>query len=57
MIEKLEETLKIVSGYDQEIPQLQTADKPDGTARKSHTTIERHQEDKQAKHLALFSPS
>ena len=30
---------KIVSEYDQEIPQSQTADIHDDTARKSHTTI------------------
>ena len=35
------------SEYDQEIPQLQTADKTHGTARKSHSTITRHQEDNQ----------
>ena len=35
----------IVSEYDQEIPQSQTADNP-GTARKSRSTITRHQEDK-----------
>ena len=37
---------KIVSEYDQGIPQSQTAD---GLARKSHTTIRRHQEDKLSK--------
>ena len=39
---------KIVSEYDQEIPQSQTADNP-GTARKSRSTIKRHQEDKLSK--------
>ena len=38
--------LIIVSEYGQETPQSQTADKPIGTARKSHTTITRHPEDK-----------
>ena len=37
--------LKIVCEHDQEIPQSQTADNH-GTARKRHTTIKRHQEDK-----------
>ena len=36
---------KIVSEYDQEIPQSQTAEKKHGTAKKSHTTITRRQED------------
>ena len=36
-------TVKILSEYDQEIPQSQT-----GIVRKSHTTITRHQEDKQS---------
>ena len=40
---------KIVSEYDQEIPQSQTADKPCDTARKSRPTITRHQEDKLSK--------
>ena len=39
----------IVSEYDQEIPQSQTADNPRGTARKSRSTITRHQEDKLSK--------
>ena len=38
-----------VSEYDQEIPQSQTADNPRGTARKSRSTITRHQEDKLSK--------
>ena len=40
---------KIVSEYDQEISQSQTADKPLGIMRKSNTTkITRHKEDKQS---------
>ena len=35
---------KIVSEYDQEIPQSQTADNPNATARKSISAITRHQE-------------
>ena len=42
---------KIVSGYDQEIPQSQTADNPIG---KRHTTITRHQEDKLRKATSSF---
>ena len=38
---------KTVSEYHQERPQSQTTDKP--MARKSHTTIMRHQEDKLSK--------
>ena len=38
-------SVKIISGYDQEIPQSQTADKP-VAPRGSHTTITRHHEDK-----------
>ena len=34
------------SDYDQEIPQIQTAEKKHDPARKSHTAITRHQEDK-----------
>ena len=33
---------RIVSEYDQKIPQSQTAEKTHGTVRKSHTTITRH---------------
>ena len=47
---------KIVREYDQEIPQSQTAEKNPGIARKSHTTITRHQEDKQSKVTILSSP-
>ena len=48
--------LKIVSEYDQEMPQSQTADNPRGTARKSRSTITRHQEDKLSKATSpLFS--
>ena len=38
--------LKIVSEYDQEILQSQTADKNMAPREKSHTTITRHQEEK-----------
>ena len=38
--------LKIVCEHDLEIPQSQTARQTHGTARKRHTTIKRHQEDK-----------
>ena len=40
---------KIVSEYDQEIPQSQTANNPLGTARKNRSTITRHLEDKLSK--------
>ena len=43
---------KIVSENDQEIPQSQTADKPE-----SHTTITKHLEDKQSKAPSFFFPS
>ena len=44
-----------VSEYDKEIPQSQTEDKPHGIVQKSHTTIMRHQEDKQSKAtISLF---
>ena len=42
--------LKIVSEYDQDIPQSQTVD------RKSHTTITRHQEDKLSKATSSLFP-
>ena len=47
---------KIVSEYDQEIPQSQTADKHIGTARKSHATITRHHEDKLSKATSSLFP-
>ena len=57
---------KIVSEYDQEIPQSQTADKPvaprgraaqpRGTARKSRSIITRHQEDKLSKAISSLFP-
>ena len=43
---------KIVSEYDQEIPQSQTH----GTTRKSHTTITRHQIDKLSKATSSLFP-
>ena len=43
---------KIVSEYDQEIPQSQ----PRGTARKSRSTITRHQEDKLSKATSSLFP-
>ena len=43
--------------YDQEIPQSQTADKPGGIVEKSHTTITRHQEDKQSKATSSLCPN
>ena len=46
---------KIVSEYDQEIPLSQTADKP-VVSRDSHTTITRHQEDKQSKAIGSLFP-
>ena len=49
-------TSKIVIEYGQEIPQPQTADKPRGIMRKSHTTITRHQEDKQSKATSSLFP-
>ena len=48
---------KIVSEYDQEILQSQTAEKTHGTARKSHTTITRHQEDKPGKPTSSLFPT
>ena len=44
---------KIVSEYDQEIPQSQTADNP---VRKSRSTITRHQEDKLSKAISSLFP-
>ena len=46
---------KIVSEYDQEIPQSQTADNP--MARKSHPTTTRHQEDKLSKATSSLFPT
>ena len=43
--------------YDQEIPQSQNADKPRGIVGKSHTTITRHQEDKQSKATSSLCPN
>ena len=43
---------KKVSEYDQEIPQSQTH----GTARRSHITITRHQEDKLSKATSFLFP-
>ena len=44
---------KIVSEYDQEIPQSQTH----GIAKKSHTAITRYQKDKLSKATRASSPS
>ena len=44
----------IVSEYDQEIPQSQTADNP---VRKSRSTITRHQEDKLSKAISSLFPT
>ena len=49
-------TSKIISEYDQEIPQSQTAEKPHGTAKKSRPTITRHQEDKLSKATSSIFP-
>ena len=46
----------IVSEYDQEIPQSQTAEKTHGTARKSHTIIMRHQKHKLSKVTSSLFP-
>ena len=48
--------IKIVSEYDQEIPQSQTADHPLGIARKSRSTITRHQEEKLSKAISSLFP-
>ena len=48
-------TPKKVSENDWEISQSQTADKTYGTARKSYTTITRHQEDKLSKATSSLS--
>ena len=47
---------RIVSEYDQEISQSQTADKPLGIMRKSHITITRHRKDKQSKVTSSLFP-
>ena len=47
---------KIVSEYDQEIPQSQTVEKPHSTARKNHSTITRHQEDRLSKATSSLFP-
>ena len=47
---------KKVNESDQEIPQSQNADKPNGIARKSHTTITRHKEDKRSKSTSSLFP-
>ena len=41
--------VKIVREYDQEIPQSKNCRQTHGTARKSHTTIAEHLEDKLSK--------
>ena len=51
IFEILASKAKIVSEYDQEIPQSQT-----GTARKSRSTITRHQEDKLSKTISSLFP-
>ena len=46
----------LVSEFDQEIPQSQTSGKPvAGIVWKSHTTITRHQEDKQNKAINMIA--
>ena len=45
--------LKIVSEYDQEIPQSQTADNPAGMSR---STTKRHQEGKLSKAISSLFP-
>ena len=53
---KVKEDLKIVSEYDQEIPQSKTADSPVALRRKSRSTITRHQEDKLSKATSSLFP-
>ena len=48
--------VKIVSEYDQVIPQSQNRRQPHGTTRKSHSTITRHQEDKLSKATSSLFP-
>ena len=53
----IDKVSKIVSEYDQVIPQSQTADNPVASrARKSHSTITRHQEDKLSKATSSLFP-
>ena len=47
---------KIVSEYDQEIPQSTNCRQPCGTPRKSRSTITRHQEDKLSKATSSLFP-
>ena len=47
-------SLKIVSEYDQEIPQSQTADNP--MAPRGRATLTRHQEDKLSKATSSLFP-
>ena len=56
MHEKTQFWSKIVRQYDQELPQSHTADKPMAPARKSHTTITRHKEDKLSKATSPHLP-
>ena len=48
--------IKIVSEYDQEIPQSQTSGQHRGFVKKSHTTNIGHQEDKQSKANSSLFP-
>ena len=48
--------LKKVSDNDQEIPQSQNCRQTRGVARKSHTTVTRHQEDNQSKATSSLFP-
>ena len=47
---------KIVSEYEQEIPQSQTADKPIAPRGRANTTIVRHQDDKLSKATSCLFP-
>ena len=47
--------LKIVSEYDQEIPQSQSADNPHGTVRKSHFSIWPYCGPKESKMCLVYS--
>ena len=49
--------LKIVSEYDQEIPQSQTADKPMAMRGRATQSVKKQQEDKQSKQPAFSSQS
>ena len=53
---KRELSLKIVCEYDQEIPQISKCRQTRGIVRKSHTTITRHQEDKQSEATSSLFP-